>query len=274
MYNQSTNLLVARPARSLDYTSGSPRGALSSVPRGNPQVGGTAHDRQGHDPGCQRHAGGPEAAGGQPHHGGYRASPAETGERALAVVAAYPPELILLDVGGAGLYGLDVCRRLKARDETRDIPVVFMSASGEGPERAEASSLEAADFLSKPIRHEELLARVRTQLELRRLRLRLEEQPDELRSQPATPARAGRVGEPCGPPPVARPGRRRAACIRASDRTDHQRDTRQGLLEGPRPRLPGLQRSLRARRGMCRAEGRRREGRLSAAVARSGGLVS
>jgi two-component system cell cycle sensor histidine kinase/response regulator CckA len=124
---------------------------------------------------------------------GYRASPAETGELALASVVACPPELILLDIRGAGLDGFDVCRRLKARDQTRDIPVVFMSAPGEGPERAEASKLGAADFISKPIQHEELLARVRTQLELRRLRIRLEEQAGELRR-----ANERLQGEPAG----------------------------------------------------------------------------
>jgi DNA-binding response OmpR family regulator len=112
---------------------------------------------------------------------GYRVRPADSGELALAAVAANPPELILLDLRMPGLDGLEVCRRLKARPESRDIPIVFVSASGESTERVEGLKLGAVDFVAKPFQQEELLARVQTHLELRRLQVRLEHQAADLR---------------------------------------------------------------------------------------------
>jgi PAS domain S-box-containing protein len=94
---------------------------------------------------------------------------AESGDRALASIAAHRPDLALLSVQLPVLDGFEVCRRMKASEKTRDIPVVFLSA-GEDEEWAEGLRLGAADFVSKPIQRDELIARVRTHLELRRLR--------------------------------------------------------------------------------------------------------
>jgi PAS domain S-box-containing protein len=105
---------------------------------------------------------------------GYAVGPADSGELALASVATAKPELILLDIRMAGMDGLEVCRRLKARTETRDIPVVFLSGITEIKERIEGFSLGAVDFVTKPFQKEELLARIHTHLELSRLRNRLE----------------------------------------------------------------------------------------------------
>ncbi|MDP3179449.1 MAG: response regulator, partial [Spirochaetaceae bacterium] len=58
---------------------------------------------------------------------GYRVLPADSGELALAAVKANPPDLILLDVRMKGMDGLELCRRLKARDESRDIPIILIS---------------------------------------------------------------------------------------------------------------------------------------------------
>jgi DNA-binding response OmpR family regulator len=112
---------------------------------------------------------------------GYQVLPVVSGEVALASVAANPPELILLDIFMPGLDGFEVCRRLQARTESRDIPIVFISASDESSERVEGLRLGAVDFITKPFQREELLARVQTHLELRRLRVRLEQQADGLR---------------------------------------------------------------------------------------------
>jgi DNA-binding response OmpR family regulator len=111
---------------------------------------------------------------------GYHVLPADSGELALAAVAVNPPELTLLDIRMPGLDGLEVCRRLKARPESRDIPIIFVSASGESVERVEGLKLGAVDFITKPFQPEELLARVQTHLELRRLRVRLERQAADL----------------------------------------------------------------------------------------------
>jgi PAS domain S-box-containing protein len=112
---------------------------------------------------------------------GYQALPAESGERALASVAARPPELILLDIQMPGLDGFEVCRRLKAQTESRDIPIMFISVSGERAERLAGLKLGAVDYITKPFECEELLARVQTHLELGRLRVRLERQAANLR---------------------------------------------------------------------------------------------
>ena len=112
---------------------------------------------------------------------GYEVRPADSGELALASVAAHPPELILLDVHMPGMGGFEVCRQLRARAEGFDIPSVFLSAHVENAERIEAFKLGAVDFIANPFQREDLLARVHTHLEVRRLRRRLEQQADDLR---------------------------------------------------------------------------------------------
>ena len=111
---------------------------------------------------------------------GYDVRPADSGERALASVAAAPPDLILLDIRMPGLDGFEVCRRLKARDESRHIPVMFISAATEVEQRVAGLRLGAVDFVTKPFQREELLARVGTHLELSRLRARLAQQAADL----------------------------------------------------------------------------------------------
>jgi two-component system, cell cycle sensor histidine kinase and response regulator CckA len=105
---------------------------------------------------------------------GYGVRLADGGALALASIERNRPELILLDVRMPGLDGFEVCRRLKQRDETRDIPLIFISASGEIEEQVEGFRLGAVDFVMKPFQREELLARVRTHLELGQLRAELE----------------------------------------------------------------------------------------------------
>jgi len=111
---------------------------------------------------------------------GYQVRPADSGEFALAAVVASLPELILLDIRMPGMDGFEVLRRLKAKEETRDIPVILLSAASETGQPAEGLKLGAVDFISKPFQPDELLARVRTHLELFQLRARLEHQAADL----------------------------------------------------------------------------------------------
>jgi PAS domain S-box-containing protein len=106
---------------------------------------------------------------------GYQVRTADGGELALASIAVKPPELILLDIRMPGMDGFEVCRLLKESEVTRQIPLMFLSARGELSERVEGFRLGAVDFVAKPFQREELLARVRTHLELGRLRAHLEE---------------------------------------------------------------------------------------------------
>lgn len=104
---------------------------------------------------------------------GYQLMVAEDGEEALAQTAQTLPDLILLDVMMPGLDGFETCRRLKERAETRDVPVLFMTALTETTDKVRAFTVGAVDYLTKPIEHEEALARVRTHLTLRRLQREL-----------------------------------------------------------------------------------------------------
>jgi PAS domain S-box-containing protein len=114
---------------------------------------------------------------------GFAVRPADCGQLALASVVVDKPELILLDLRMPGMDGFEVCRRLKDSEETRNIPVIILSASGESSDRVEGLRLGAVDFISKPIQKEELLARVRTHLELSRLRVRLEDRVEKRTAQ-------------------------------------------------------------------------------------------
>ena len=110
---------------------------------------------------------------------GYDVRAADGGTLALASLAVTRPELILLDIRMPGMDGFEVCRRIKENVDTRDIPLVFLGGSTELPERVEGFRLGAVDFVTKPFQREELRARVRTHLELGRLRAHLEKQVAE-----------------------------------------------------------------------------------------------
>ena len=103
----------------------------------------------------------------------YTVRPADSGILALASIIASPPELILLDVKMPEMSGFDVCRQLKQNTETQTIPVIFLSGLTDLDERVLGFQLGAVDFVTKPFQREELLARVRTHLELARLRNKL-----------------------------------------------------------------------------------------------------
>ncbi|MDD2733323.1 MAG: response regulator [Desulfuromonadaceae bacterium] len=125
---------------------------------------------------------------------GYTVRPANSGMLALASIAAQPPDLILLDIRMPDLDGFEVCRRLKGAEATRNIPVIFQSAATDLADRLEGFRLGAVDYVTKPFQREELLARVRTHLELAFLRGNLEvvvkERTEQLESEIAERKRA------------------------------------------------------------------------------------
>ncbi len=85
---------------------------------------------------------------------------AEDGESGLARAEYALPDLILLDVMMPGIDGLETCRRLKARESTRDIPVIFMTALAETGHKIKGFQAGAVDYITKPFQREEVLARV------------------------------------------------------------------------------------------------------------------
>ncbi|MGD9007848.1 MAG: response regulator [Desulfobacteraceae bacterium] len=111
----------------------------------------------------------------------YKIRLAPNGERALATIHKEAPDLILLDVMMPAMDGFEVCRQLKANQETTGIPVIFISALDETIDKVKAFSMGGVDYITKPFKSEEVLARVRTHLTLRGLQLRLEKKNEELR---------------------------------------------------------------------------------------------
>jgi putative two-component system response regulator len=96
---------------------------------------------------------------------------ADSGERALRAAANTPaPDLILLDVMMPGMDGYEVLKHLKSNPATRDIPVMFVTALDADVDEERGLELGAADYLHKPIKPLIVLARVRTQLEVKRAR--------------------------------------------------------------------------------------------------------
>jgi len=104
----------------------------------------------------------------------YRVRPATSGALALRSIAAKVPDLILLDVKMPGMGGYEVCRRLKLDERSRDIPVIFISASDEMVDKVTGFEVGGIDYITKPFMNEELLARVRIHLRLRDLTEHLE----------------------------------------------------------------------------------------------------
>ncbi len=101
---------------------------------------------------------------------GLTVRPANNGELALSSTELRQPDLILLDVRMPEMDGYEVCRRLKTNQTTRDIPVIFISAMDDAQARVKGFQAGAVDFVTKPFLKEEVIARVRTHLELQLLR--------------------------------------------------------------------------------------------------------
>jgi two-component system phosphate regulon response regulator PhoB len=104
---------------------------------------------------------------------GYRVLEAQDGEEALLVAAEEKPDLVLLDWMLPQLSGIEVCRRLRGRQETRNVPIIMLTARGEEGDRIRGLDTGADDYMTKPFAMTELLARLRAVL--RRIRPSLAE---------------------------------------------------------------------------------------------------
>jgi signal transduction histidine kinase len=104
---------------------------------------------------------------------GYQVVVAQDGEEGLERAELVLPDLVLLDVQMPGIDGFATCRRLKARAATAEIPVVFMSALAEVPDKLAGFAAGGVDYVTKPIDSAEVVARIRTHLQLDRLRREL-----------------------------------------------------------------------------------------------------
>jgi sigma-B regulation protein RsbU (phosphoserine phosphatase) len=111
---------------------------------------------------------------------GYRVRPVPDGALALAAVQADPPDLILLDIRMPGMDGYQVCERLKGEAQTREIPILFISALDATQDKVRAFTVGGVDYITKPFQVEEVLARVKTHLALRELQKRLQDANDKM----------------------------------------------------------------------------------------------
>ncbi|HBF34281.1 TPA: hypothetical protein DDW35_06930 [Candidatus Sumerlaeota bacterium] len=111
---------------------------------------------------------------------GYQVRPALNGNLALKTAELHPPDLILLDINMPDMNGYEVCCRLKSNPNLSDIPVVFISALNETIDKVKAFGVGAVDYVTKPFQFEEVEARVRTHVEIRKLRQRQQEHNEHL----------------------------------------------------------------------------------------------
>jgi len=114
---------------------------------------------------------------------GFQISVAIDGENALEQIQYYKPELILLDVMMPGIDGYQTCQRIKSNPDTFDIPIIFMTALSDTEHKVRGFALGAVDYITKPFQREEVLARVRVQLQLRNLARTLEGQNRMLKKE-------------------------------------------------------------------------------------------
>jgi sigma-B regulation protein RsbU (phosphoserine phosphatase) len=131
---------------------------------------------------------------------GHRILVAKDGPTALEIALRASPDLVLLDVMMPGMDGFEVCRALKAKPETRDAAVIFMSARGELSDKVSGLELGAVDYITKPIQAEEVLARVGAHLSRQHLERALRISRDKLDRELAGAARMQRSILPAAMP--------------------------------------------------------------------------
>jgi two-component system cell cycle response regulator len=139
---------------------------------------------------------------------GYRVTQAEGGPAALAQTTGAPPDLILLDLMMPGMTGFEVCQRLKENPATAEVPVIVVTVLGQINNKETALTSGADDFVTKPVRVEDLLARVRAMLKVRRIRQDLDRTLAYLHELDATrhaQRREALAGLTSAPQPPAQP---------------------------------------------------------------------
>lgn len=95
---------------------------------------------------------------------GYSVAKAENGDEALLLFDENPPDVVVLDWMLPGVSGIEVCRRLKSKPESRSVPIIMLSARSEEVDRVRGLETGADDYVVKPYSVVELMARVRSQL--------------------------------------------------------------------------------------------------------------
>ena len=111
---------------------------------------------------------------------GFKVLLAEDGETAIQIARTQLPDLILLDVLMPGIDGFATCSLLKSQPSTKEIPVIFLTALSETVNKVQGFKLGGVDYITKPSEQEEVLARIQTHLNLKRMRYALAVKNQEL----------------------------------------------------------------------------------------------
>ncbi len=114
---------------------------------------------------------------------GYEVRKVVNGNLALLAAQAAPPDIILLDINMPEMNGYQVCKQLKASQKTKDIPIIFITASNEAFDKVKAFSLGGNDYITKPFQIQEVGARIENQLAICRLQQKLKNQNTKLENE-------------------------------------------------------------------------------------------
>ncbi|MGQ9849426.1 MAG: response regulator [Aggregatilineaceae bacterium] len=98
--------------------------------------------------------------------GGFEVLKAKDADQALAVLELEKPDLIILDVMMPGMDGIELCRLLRNRPDTAELPILILSARGDAKSVMSGMDAGASDYLPKPILHHDLVAKVRRMLDM------------------------------------------------------------------------------------------------------------
>lgn len=110
----------------------------------------------------------------------YSVITANSGFDALQIVEDTPPDIILLDIMMPEMNGFEVCSKIKDNPDRRDIPIIFFSAQAETDDKLRGFNLGAVDYVTKPIKKSEIIARIRTHLTIRFQQLELQQKNEAL----------------------------------------------------------------------------------------------
>ena len=122
--------------------------------------------------------------------GGLVPRPVTSGRLAIEAAVADPPDLVLLDVRMPEMSGVDVCRWFKQDERLRSIPIIFISGLQGTDDKVEAFRVGGVDYVSKPFQDQEVLARIKTHLRLRRLQVGMESHTVQLEQRIAEQVKA------------------------------------------------------------------------------------
>ena len=114
---------------------------------------------------------------------GFKILVAENGETALKRISHIKPDIILMDVKMPGINGFETCERLKSQKDTKNIPIIFMTAVADTTEKLKGFELGAIDYIIKPFQATEVVARVETHLTISHLEKKLKAQNTQLQGE-------------------------------------------------------------------------------------------